>query len=730
MHSHDDHDNRLHPLFESRVDADPSAIAVRWGRHAVSYLELEIGANRLARHLRALGAGPGARVALVLPRSIDAYAALLAILKAGAAYVPIDPDTPAERVTYILEDCDALAVVTTEERARSLEFRGAVVRVDADSEAIARQPRARLGRDEVAVGPRDLCYIIYTSGSTGRPKGVMVEHRSAAHLVKAEAEIFGVRPDDRVYQGFSLAFDASVEELWLAFNSGATLVPATPQMARSGPELSHWLEAAHVTVLSCVPTLLAMLNEDIWTLRLLILGGESCAGSLLERWALPTRRIVNTYGPTEATVIATYADWSPGRPVTIGRPVPGYRVLVLDESLRTVPPGGSGEICIGGPGVARGYVKLRDETASRFVADPFVTSGHAEDARLYRTGDLGRFDADGNLEFLGRADSQVKLRGYRIELAEIESVLMEAEGVQAAACAVHEPAPGLRQLVGYVVNHHAAPTDTDRVRHWLRSRLPEYMVPAVLERVEDLPRLASGKLDRASLPAPRAPANGARRRRAPRSRRERRIHDVWQSLFHPLPVGIDDDFFLDLGGHSLLAARAVTELRKDPRFSRLSVVDLYEHPTIEALATALDADQPTPTQSSATPTAKPSTPPPGAASRQVAARAGWIQAAGLYLVFGLQAIQWVAPYLTFFMARARGMAIGPAIGWAALVAVTIFPAFALAGVCLKWLLLGRIRPGSHPLWGGYHLRWWLAHRLIESVHLDQLAGTPMLPWFF
>ena len=476
----------------------------------------------------------GSRVAILLPRSTDAYAAVLGVLKAGAAYVPLEPEYPADRVAYILENSGAEALVTTAELAGChAAFDGAVVRVDADSCGIDAECPERLPSNAVGVGPRDLCYVIYTSGSTGRPRGVMIEHRSSCHLVCAEGELFRVQPKDRVYQGFSLSFEASVEEVWVAFHAGATLVAATPAMAHAGPDLSRMLSDAGVTVLSCVPTLLSMLEEDIATVRLLILGGEACPEPLVERWARPGRRMVNTYGPTETTVIATYADLFPGKPVTIGRAVRGYRVYLFDDGLGPVPRGDISEIWIGGVGVARGYVGLPGHTGARFLSDPFAPPGEP-DTRIYRTGDLGRINDEGNIEFVGRADSQVKLRGFRVELAEIESVLMQADGIRTAACTVREDVPHVQQLVAYVVPSNGE-IDGERLRAHLRSRLPAYMVLTLIETVAELPRLPSGKLDRASLPTPRA-RDGASNAATgcPRTDTERRIAEVWEALFRPL----------------------------------------------------------------------------------------------------------------------------------------------------------------------------------------------------
>src|SRR6266700_2312322 len=719
----------LHEIFEAQADARPNAVAVAFGTETATYLDLEQRANRIARRLRAQGVRPESRVALLLPRSTNIYAAILGILKAGAAYVPLDPEYPADRVAYILEDSGAESLLTTADLAeRHAAYRGAIVRLDADLAEIDAHSPARLPHNGVGVGPRDLCYVIYTSGSTGRPKGVMIEHRSACHLVCAEGRIFAVRPEDRVYQGFSLAFDASVEEVWLAFHAGARLVAATARMAHAGPDLARMLSEAGVTVLSCVPTLLAMVSEDVPTLRLLIFGGEKCPDQLAERWARPGRRLVNTYGPTEATVIATYTDLLPGKPVTIGRAVPGYRVYLLDDGLRPVPTGEMGEIWIGGVGVARGYVGLPGSTEARFLPDPFATPEEGG-ARIYRTGDFGRIDGEGNIEFLGRVDSQVKLRGFRVELSEIESLLFQADGLLAAACSVREDVPGAQQLVAYVVPRSGGQVDEEHLRSYLRGRLPSYMVPALIETVTDLPRLPSGKLDRASLPAPQARAAALRVEvKPPRTQTERRLAGVWEEIFRPQPVSIDDDFFLDLGGHSLLAARMVSELRKDPQFASVSMAEVYDHPTIALLAAALDAatlDSQSPS-TARSPRVTRDENRAGAWGRHFVA--GLLQTGGLYFVFGFRALQWVTPYLIYFMLLETGHSALVSAAWASAGAVAVLPALILGTVAAKWVVLGRIKPGRHRLWGGYYVRWWFVQNLVSALHLDDLCGTPLLPF--
>ncbi|HEX4147643.1 MAG TPA: amino acid adenylation domain-containing protein, partial [Pirellulales bacterium] len=407
----------LHELFELQAARRPQQVAAVCGQQQISYGEMDRQANQLASLLSQRGVVGGDRVGLLLPRGCDVYVALLAILKLGAAYVPLDPDYPAERISYILSDCGAKALVTDSRLATKAAAAAAVpLCLDVLREELARLPGDGSATSHSGATSADVCYVIYTSGSTGKPKGVEIEHRSATNLVRAESQLFGVRPDDRVYQGFSIAFDASVEEVWLALFAGATLVVGTAEMMHAGPSLPELLDVAGVTVLSCVPTLLAMMEDRCPQIRLLILGGEACPAALVDRWSRPGRRLVNTYGPTEATVIATWGELLPGEPVTIGRAVPNYKIYILDEQLQPVAEGVVGELYIGGVGVARGYVGRPDLTTERFIPNPLEQPGDCA-PRLYRTGDLARLTPRGDIEFMGRADTQVKLRGFRVELS-------------------------------------------------------------------------------------------------------------------------------------------------------------------------------------------------------------------------------------------------------------------------------------------------------------------------
>lgn len=693
----------LHEIFEASARDAPARIAVEHGDARVTYGELDARSGRLAGALRARGIGPGAFVALRLPRSIDLYVAMLAVLKAGAAYVPLDAEWPHERVAWIIADCGAAAVLTLSSLPDADAHTCMTIALDRDRDSVrAASARAR------APTPSDVAYVIYTSGSTGRPKGVMVEHRSVAHLVRVEQRLFATTPCDRVLQGFSPAFDAAVEEVWLAFAAGATLVAASKDALLD--DFAGFVTRERVSVVSTVPTLLASVDADLPSVRMLIVGGEVCPQSLVDRWATGPRAMFNTYGPTEATVIATSTRLRAGARATIGRPIPGYRVDVVDAAGQPAPLGMVGEIVVGGPGVARGYVGAPALTASKFVHSTIV------DGRAYRTGDLGRFDDDGNIEFCGRVDDQVKLRGFRIELGEIEAAILATKVVSSAVVVVREDAPGGRELVAYVVAHGAWPPDA--LAHELRRTLPPYMVPSHVEVLSALPTLTSGKVDRRALPPPRARTD-APSKEAPRGRHEEAIARVWSAALGVASVGRDDHFFHDLGGHSLLAAQAVSRLRREPAFASLSVLDLYEHPSIAALAARA---RPSPTTTTATAR------PLAATGRGFYACAA-AQAAALYAIFGVYSSYWLAPYLAY-ASLGDDISVGVRLAASAIVVVAVHPLLLLVALAAKWLVVGRYRPGRYPLWGAYYLRFWIVDRLLAIAPTAYLVGTPLLAWYY
>ncbi|RLK61737.1 non-ribosomal peptide synthase protein (TIGR01720 family)/amino acid adenylation domain-containing protein [Actinokineospora cianjurensis] len=536
--------------FPALVRGEAGTVAVEQGDRALTYAELDAAANQVANLLRTLGARAEQIVALQMPRSIDLVVAQLAVLKTGAAYLPIDPGYPAERIAYMLDD--AQPVITLDALPVATGFPGTAPEVDIAVDSPA--------------------YIIYTSGSTGRPKGVVVTHRGLANFAAAEADRFDVRAGDRVLAFSSPSFDASVLELCMALPSGATLVvpPAGPLV---GEPLGIALRDLRITHTLIPPVALATVPDiELPDLRTLIVGGDASSAELVRRWA-PHTGLINAYGPTEVTVVATWTaplaagDGAP----PIGRPLPNTRAYVLDDDLRPVPPGVPGELYVAGVGLARGYLGRAGLTASRFLANPF------DGGRMYRTGDVVRWTADGSLVFVGRADDQVKVRGFRIELGEIESVIGAQPGVSSVAVVVREDEPGVKRLVAYVVGFSVG------LREALLRSLPEHMVPAAFVELDALPLTANGKLDRRALPVPEWTDSGDFV--APRTEAERVVAAAWVDVLGVSQVGATDNFFA-LGGDSILSIRVVARLR-DALGTDVSPRVLFDNPTVESLALAL-----------------------------------------------------------------------------------------------------------------------------------------------
>ncbi|NUT40817.1 MAG: amino acid adenylation domain-containing protein, partial [Thermoactinospora sp.] len=561
-------------LHEVADGHDPAAVAVVAGDVSLTYGELAARSERLARRLRALGAGPGDRVAVCMRQSADLAVAVLGVLRAGAAYLPLDPEHPAERLAYVVEDAGVRIAVSDS----SGRLPGDLITVGVD------QPGEESGeaiREAVReVTPDDLAYVIYTSGTTGRPKGVAIQHRQALVYLAGLRERLEIRPGGSYALLQSLAFDFGVSVFYACLMTGGTLHILEPRTA--GHDLAEYVRDAGIDYLKITPSHLAALQADVLPRELLILGGEAAPRDWAEELAATGRcRVVNHYGPTEATVgVTTYrVEGTEGTTTTlpIGRPLPGARAYVLDEHLEPVPIGVAGELYLAGDRLARGYLDRPALTAERFLPDPYGPAG----ARMYRTGDLARHLPDGNLEFLGRRDLQVKIRGYRVELAEVESVLSRYPGVTSA---IADLRGGL--LVAYLV---AEPRpETADVRTWLAERLPDYMIPARYVWLDEPPPLKShGKVDRAALPDPAPETTGAFE--PPRTDAEASVAAVWSELLDVPEVGATDDFF-DLGGHSLLAMRVVARLRQVVPERAVTVLDLFKHRTVRDLAALLESD--------------------------------------------------------------------------------------------------------------------------------------------
>ncbi|HVG44034.1 MAG TPA: amino acid adenylation domain-containing protein, partial [Longimicrobium sp.] len=567
----------IHRLVAEQAARTPGNVALSYGGAETTYAALDAAANRLARHLAARGVGLESRVGLVVDRTPGMVVGALAILKAGGAYVPVDPAYPAERLRWVLEDAGIRVLVAPlAASAAGLPLEG-VDLVALDAEAEAETIASRSPDDPgVEVDEDNLAYVIYTSGSTGRPKGVLVPHRGVPNLVAAQVRRFGVTERSRVLQFASFSFDAAVSESFTALTAGATLVLASRDALLPGAPLVELLRRERITKATLPPSVLSVLpDEPLPELATLISAGEAVNAALVERWA-PGRDFHNAYGPTETTVgIASDRCAADGCRPTIGRPFDNLRVYVLDPWGAPVGVGVPGELYAAGPGVARGYQGRPGLTAAHFVPEPF--SG-AAGARMYRTGDRVRWHADGKLEFVGRMDAQVKVRGIRVEPGEVAALLCAVDGVRDAAVVVRGEGAFADRLVAYLVLAPGGPSPDALLEH-LRARLPDYMVPGAMVTMDELPLNPNGKVDRAALPAPAAAQTGGAQ---PQGELERTIAAVWREVLHLEAVGVNDNFF-EIGGHSLLLA-SLQEKLEAALGRELLMVDLFRSPTVRSFA--------------------------------------------------------------------------------------------------------------------------------------------------
>jgi amino acid adenylation domain-containing protein len=604
----------LHTLFEAQAEQTPEAVAVTYGDLQVTYAELNGRANQIARHLQRRGVGPEVLVGLCMERSVEMIVGLLGILKAGGAYVPLDPSYPTERLAFMLTDAHAPVLLTQAPlRHQHADIFGAsgvtgatplqIVLLDTDWPQISQESAENLAG---SVSVTNLAYVIYTSGSTGRPKGVMVSHRGLGNLARSQIHTFAVTPTSRVLQFASLSFDAAVSELAMALLVGAPLCLNAEHVLHSAPDLLHLLREQDITTVTLPPSLLAVLPvEELPALRTLVVAGEACQPEWLARWAAPGRRLCNAYGPTEVTVCATMAPWESTNPsLPIGRPITNTAIYLLDKRMQPVAVGMPGEVYIGGVGLARGYLGQPALTAERFIPHPFASEQNSlasPGARLYRTGDLARHLPDGNLEFLGREDSQVKVRGYRVELQEIEARLTAHPAVQAAIVLAWEgrsPQPPEAQpdeettaqtekrLVAYVVYHPEEAQSHHQLYQFLQQQLPAYMIPSLFIELESFPLTPSGKVDRRALPSP----DEAHTQRSstfvpPRNSVEEELANIWADVLGLEQVSVEDNFF-ELGGHSLLATQVISRIR-DALQIELPVWTIFEALTVAGLARAI-----------------------------------------------------------------------------------------------------------------------------------------------
>ena len=582
--AHENLERCLHQLFEDQVARTPDALALEFKDRKLSYREFNERANQLAHYLIGMGVKPDSRVGVFVHRSPEMLIALMGIMKAAGAYVPIDPAYPRDRVEFMLQDGGAEVLVTNSTLLETISAHGAkAVCFDRDAAELAQQST---GNPKTSVTPANLSYVIYTSGSTGRPKGVQLEHRNVANFIGYVQRMFQVGQNDAYLGVASMSFDASVLDFYLPLSVGAKFVILDADTTRDPSALAETMARTGVTVMHATPSTWRSLVDAEWkgssTFKLLS-GGEALSWDLAKELLPRCAALWNLYGPTETAVYsAVHKVTASDGTVLVGRPIDNTQIYILDSLQQTTPIGVPGEICIGGAGVARGYLNRPELTAERFVADPF----RGDTARLYRTGDLGRFRPDGVIQCLGRLDHQVKLRGFRIELGEIESVLMQFSGIRQAVADVKTSHSGDKRLVAYLVMESGAEPSLGDLRAFLKTKLPEYMVPATFMVLEKLPVSPNGKLNRSALPLPDdARPELAREFVPPSTPVEQAVAEIFSEVLEVRTVGLNDDFF-ELGGHSLLAARVVTRLRDrfqidmTPRF-------LFETPAVKEMASRI-----------------------------------------------------------------------------------------------------------------------------------------------
>jgi len=583
----------VHEIFQLQVERSPQVIAVICENAQLSYEKLNQRANQLAHHLRQLGVKPEVPVGIYLERSLEMIIGVLGVLKAGGCYVPLDPAYPHDRLAFILEDTQTPVILTQEKFITSLPpHQAQVISLDSDWGEIAKHSPENLLSQATS---DNLIYTIYTSGSTGRPKGVMIPHRGISNQIFWRQTTFGLTSTDKVLQNISFSFDPSVWQIFWPLCYGAQLVLSRPTGHKDTKYLVHLIIEQQITVIAVVPSILRVLLEEpgienCQCLRHVTCGGEALPLDLIRRFytRLNLDKVLhNCYGPTESSIDATF--WTSTRQIStqistvtapIGVPITNTEIYILDENLQPVPTGETGELHIGGMGLARGYLHLPELTAEKFIPHPFK---QVPGERVYKTGDLGRYLPDGNIEFLGRVDSQVKIRGFRIELGEIETILSQYPGITQTVVVVREDFHGDKRLVAYIVPQNAAAVNIEQLRSFLKEQLPEYMIPTNFVVLNSLPLTPNGKVNRQDLPAPDYREQKSKVAFvAPRNAIEYELTEIWQELLGIRPIGIKDNFF-ELGGHSLLAIKLFRNIQQ--KFAQdLPLSVLFQSGTIETIA--------------------------------------------------------------------------------------------------------------------------------------------------
>ena len=696
-------------MFRASAAQYPTQPALVFDGETLNYATLDHWSDHYAHHMQQRGATVGDAVLVYLPRGVELHVAVLAILKSGACYVPIDREMPHERVVQIAEEINARLVITD-----------AVFAAPLMSLTV---PDLRHQHEKVHLNSPDpdaTAYVIYTSGSTGKPKGIPITHRMICHLVRAEQRVLQVRADDRVYQGFSVSFDMWCEEVWLSYLVGACLIVADTLDAKALDELPQFWNRHGVTVLHAVPSLLALLDgRETPKIRVVNTGGEACTPQVVERWWTPERLLINSYGPSETTVSASMGRLMPHQPITLGAPLAHYGLAVVDEQLNLLPYGVSGELIVSGMGVSDGYIGRPELTAEKFLVKP-ASLDALPGARIYRTGDRVQLTPDGALFFEGRMDDQVKLRGYRIELGEIETACVAWPEIRAAVALIVGAGPEAQLVLAVELasDFQEIPAEwKTRLSH----HLPPYMVPVEALALEALPRLASGKINRKAVAALFQPVLITADHAEVYGEDEpvaTRLMTALRAVFPGKNIDLAQDFFTDLGGHSLLAASLVSRLRARGYMQHAALRDVYLHRPLTALATQWEkANAPKPK-------IQPFAPVPRA--RLVGCTIA--QTIALFFLYGLFSLQIFLPYLAYYYTQQEYESHLLGISVALLFFLLLPPCFTALSIAGK-RVIGRFVPGDYPVWGFVYFRYWLMGRLLDLSPIQFFNDTPFYNWY-
>ncbi|MCR8559774.1 amino acid adenylation domain-containing protein [Mucilaginibacter sp. BJC16-A38] len=700
----------LPSLFRKTANEFADKTALIFHEEFLTYAELNRWSDEIALQLYKEGIKRGDKVGVWWQRGLPLHAIILGIVKAGAAYVPVDREIPAERVEVIMQEVGAAACYSMQQ----LNVNCLILNPPEKPQTVSAVASA-----ENVISGSDCAYVLYTSGSTGKPKGIPISHSQICHLIRSEQSILQIKPTDKVYQGFSVSFDMWCEETWISYFAGATLWVADNTTSKAIDELSDTLRRENITILHAVPSLLAVMEDSLPGLRLVNAGGEACTPQVLAKWSKEGMRFFNSYGPTETTVTATMAQLGPHDHIVIGQPLPNYNLAVVDEALNLVPVGEAGELVITGPGVANGYVKLPQLTKEKFIAKP-ASLDALPGSMVYRTGDIAIINKDGSVDMQGRIDDQIKLRGYRIELGEIETKLNEIAGVRSAAVAVKKDFSDQEHLVGYVVTEGLACIDEGAFRMELSKGLPSYMIPSTIMVLAEMPRMPSGKINRKALPVPPllsadSGSLGTLDLNAPI---QDRILAVLSKIFPNRTIDPSMDFFTDLGGHSLLAAGFVSQLRRDAGLPNASLKDVYIHRPVNNLI----QEWSTRAETAAKPKRVFNKIP---LIRHITC---WIaQTIALLIIYGLFAFQIFIPYLGYYYVDQETSNVLYSIITSLLLFSLIPPIFTAVCIGTKWIVIGKMKAGDYPLWGTYYFRWWFVKTMQRLLPAQFLNGTPLYP---